>query len=152
MKHFAKGPEVALNQTALEVRNHRCHLLQRVECLTDVGPLLAKHTRRVPGDPSEKDQQMLFEVQPLLVVEKDRFDVNGSVRIEAEHVEPSECSSVLVLFADRLAQDLDLESACRLRGFARADVLPEICIETLQERHRETRRRSDTGFRRKRGE
>src|SRR5439155_4410073 len=96
VKHFAEGPEVALKQTALEVRNHRCHLLQCVECLTDVGPLLAKHTRRVPGDPSEKDQQMLFEVQPLLVVEKDRFDVNGSVRIEAEHVEPSECSSVLV--------------------------------------------------------
>ena len=67
---------------------------------------------RVPSLARIDKERALLQLSQRLGAAWDRLDLHGFVAVEANVIDPAVCRSVLILAADRLLQDVDLDSTC----------------------------------------
>src|SRR5438876_268241 len=67
----------------------------------------------------EEEEEVVLEVEERLHADRQRPRLDGAVGVEVEAGDAAVRGDVLVLFADRLAQPLDLDLAGQARDLAR---------------------------------
>ena len=97
---------------------------------------------RVTG---EEHHQTVFEIIERAVADVERRHIDLTIFGELETGQATESRDVLVLFADRLLQDVDLDFASLFGDHPGIDVLTLEGVHGAQETDGESSRRSETG-------
>src|SRR5208282_3737961 len=88
----------------------------------------------------EEEQQIVLEIETRLVGDLERLGIDPAGRIDAEAGDAAIGGDVLVLLADRLAQQVDLDMAGLLRELLRRHEALPVGMQRLEERGREAAR------------
>ena len=100
--------------------------------------LLPEDVRGGPGIPGEEQEQVVLEVVERLGGDLQRPGFHLFVRKKTEAGDAAEGGDILVLLADRLLEDLDLDAAGLLGQLLRMDQILLQRVERLQQRRGET--------------
>ena len=93
----------------------------------------------------EKHQQIVLQRVARLLLDRQRRGVDRAVPAEREAGDAAESGDVLVLLADRLLQQVDLDVAGLLGEFARMDDVARLGVQRAQQRRGETAGRAESG-------
>ncbi len=107
--------------------------------------LLLQHLRRRPVEARRHHHQAVLEQVQRVVARLDRPRAHRVVLVELEHRRAAERRDVLVLLADRLLQQIDLDVAGHLGQLARVHEVPLELVQHAQQASAEAARRPEAG-------
>ena len=149
MHDFGKASQVARLERRFAFVTQLFYAVQVVEhrlvALIAASILIFEDGRRVSRVVRKKQRQIVFQVVQGHRVQPQRCHRDAVVGPEFETCDPAERSDVLVLLADRLSQQIQLNVTGLLRKLLPADVVPFHAVERPQQGGRETSGRSQAG-------
>ena len=116
----------------------------RVLVLDDRLGLLLEHRRRRALDAGVVDDEVRLELVDDLVAQREALDLDGAVGLERQRADAAERRDVLVLLADRLLEEIDLELAGLARELLGRDELALERVQAVEQGDREAARRAET--------
>ena len=137
-----------LAQNVPHLRRLLAHRPQVDSLRVGARPLPGEDLRGGPRRPGVEHHQVGLQLGERCRPADHRIDEYGLVRIEDDVLQPPVRSGVLILLADRLAHDVDLDPAGLARQSLRRGVAAGERVERVQQTHGEARRGSDAGTRR----
>src|SRR5581483_2552828 len=109
------------------------------------GVLVFQDRRGRAREAGEEEEKVVLEREAGLLVDGEAPGIDGSVLAEGEAGQPAESRDVLVLLADRLAEEVDLDVAGLLGKLARMNDRVAVRVKRAQERGGEAARRAKAG-------
>ena len=128
--------------------DHSAHTRQVVLDRGHVRDLVSFDTAGAARDAREEHHQAAIEFLQALPRGRDALDMDPVGSRELHVIESAIGCEDLVLVADRLAQDIPFQVDRQARQFGRADVAPQVPVQSLQQADREGRGTAQTGKRR----
>jgi len=146
---LAKAARVALLEGQLDAQAELLDEVQIVEhgCVAQLGAnfLVVQHHGRVARIAREEHEQVFFEIVQRAVADVERVDGDLAVLMKFEAGETAVRGDVLVLFADGLLQDFDLDFAGFFGDNSGIDVFPLERVHGAQQTDSEGSRGTEAG-------
>lgn len=148
MQRFAEGTEIPAHQDVAHFVGQLDHALDGAEFIfvrLHRLYLRRQHRARIALTSGEKQENVALELSHLFGAEDDRLYVDAAVGIELDEVQAAMRGRVLILFADRLFQDIDFKLAGLFRQLILGGKARSVGVERVDQRHGKGAGRSESG-------